>query len=109
MSVFSVPRSRLPDQVNVTFGPTEAVAECLLSLDLAARNVGVRLAVSSDFEELAHVNRLNQADWYPLMPNFDPRACVLNESNAFWVKGVNAQCPSGDFGGRLSRLDERGT
>lgn len=90
MSVVSLPRQRLPDQVSVTFGPTDAVAESLLAMDLAARNAGIRLAISTDFEELAHVNRLNQADWYPLMPNFDPRACVLNESNAFWVKGLDA-------------------
>ena len=91
MSVISLPRPRLPDQLAVNFGPAEAIGRTVLATDFAARKVGIRLSMSSDFEELAHVNRTNSADWYPLMPNFNPRHCGLHADNAFWLKGIDAQ------------------
>src|SRR4051812_25677535 len=91
MSVISVPRSRLPDQLTVNFGPTEAIAKAVLGVDFAVREIGIKLSLSSDFEELAHVNRINQADWYPLTPNFDPRFSSLHPDNAFWVKGIDGR------------------
>lgn len=87
MSVIKIPR--LPDQFSVRFGPAEAIAHTVLDADLAARSVGVRLSVSSDFEELAHVNQINRADWYPLMPNFDIAGSTLDPERSFWVKGID--------------------
>lgn len=89
MSVISVPR--LPDQVDVNFGPTDAVAEVILATDRSARNVGIRLSLSSDFQDLQTINQNNRVDWYPLTPNFDPTECELDASNAFWLKGVDAK------------------
>ncbi len=88
MSFIKIPR--LPDQVDVNFGPTDAVAQSVLATDLAVRSTGVRLSLSSNFEELAHVNRVNRADWYPLMPNFNVDGSTLNPETSFWVKGVDA-------------------
>jgi hypothetical protein len=87
MSVISIPR--LPDQVNVNFGPADAIAEVVLRTDRAVRDVGIRLSLSTDFDELERANELNRADWYPLMPNFDPRQCSLGPANAFWIKGID--------------------
>jgi hypothetical protein len=87
MSVISIPR--LPDQVNVNFGPVDAIADVILRTDREVRDAGIRLSLSSDFAELERANELNRADWYPLMPNFDRRQCALGSSNAFWLKGID--------------------
>lgn len=89
MSVISIPR--LPDQVDVKFGPADAVAEMVLATDRSVRNCGIRLSLSTDFDEMLRVNQQNQADWYRITPNFDPRECALGRDNAFWVKGINAE------------------
>lgn len=88
MSVIKIPR--LPDQVSVRFGPADAIARTILDADFAVRSTGVRLSLSSDFEELARVNERNRADWYPLMPNFDVSGSTLDPDQSFWVKGVDA-------------------
>jgi len=85
----SVPR--LPDQFSVNFGPAEAIGRVVLSTDFAVRKAGIRLSLSTDFEELAHVNEINRSDWYPLTPNLDFRHSAIDEKNAFWLKGINAQ------------------
>ncbi len=82
---------RLPDQLSVNFGPADAIGRVVLATDFAVRQSGIRLSLSTDFEELAHVNAVNQSDWYPLMPNLDPRYSSLHAENAFWLKGINAQ------------------
>lgn len=88
MSVIKIPR--LPDQVDVKFGPAEAVASVILATDRTVRNnAGIRLSLSGDFHELKEINRRNQIDWYPLTPNFDPDHCDLDLSNAFWLKGID--------------------
>lgn len=85
----SVPR--LPDQLSVNFGPAEAIGRAVLATDFAVRNLGIRLSLSTDFEEFAHVNAANQSDWYPLTPNFDFRHSAVDEKNAFWLKGIDAR------------------
>ncbi len=87
MSVISIPR--LPDQINVNFGPADAIADVVLATDRAARNAGIRLSLSTDFDELKRVNRANRVDWYALTPNFDPEHSALGAENAFWVKGID--------------------
>lgn len=85
------PVPRLPDQLSVNFGPAEAIGQVVLATDFAVRQLGIRLSLSTDFEELAEVNARHRHDWYPLMPNFDPRHCALDSQNAFWIKGIDAQ------------------
>jgi hypothetical protein len=82
---------RLPDQLSVNFGPADEIGRVVLATDFAVRNQGIRLSLSTDFEELAHVNEINRRDWYPLTPNFDIRHSTLGERNAFWLKGIDAQ------------------
>jgi len=82
---------RLPDQLSVNFGPAEAIGRTVLASDFAIRQLGIRLSLSTDFEELAHVNEINRSDWRPLMANFDVQHSTVDEQNAFWLKGIDAQ------------------
>lgn len=83
----SAPRLRLPDQVNIDFGPAELLGPAFLQLDRAARERGIYLSVSNDFEELAEVNARNARDWYPLVPMFDPTVGGITQENGFWISG----------------------
>ncbi len=89
MSVISAPRLRLPDQVNIDFGPAEILGPAFLQLDRAARERGIYLSISRDFGELAEVNRNNREDWYPLVPMFDSSIGGVSSENGFWIYGVN--------------------
>lgn len=91
MSVISAPRPRLPDQISVDFGPPELLGPAFLQLDRAARDRGVYLSISTDFQELADVNARNLGDWYPLVPMFDPAIGGINGENGFWISGINDQ------------------
>jgi hypothetical protein len=89
MSVFSVPRPRLPDQITVEFGPPDILGRAFLNLDRTVRERGIYLSVSHDLEELAEVNARNRKDWYPLPPMFDTTLGGITPENAFWMCGVN--------------------
>lgn len=89
MSVISAPRPRLPDQITIDFGPADLLGPAFLQLDRAARERGVYLSISTDFEELARVNALNLTDWYPLVPMFDPSVGGVTSENGFWISGIN--------------------
>jgi GNAT superfamily N-acetyltransferase len=81
---------RLPDQVTVNFGPTAAVADFILRTDRAARSAGVRLSLSTDFDELLDLNGRNQEAWYALPPFYDPTFGAIPHGQAFWLRGINA-------------------
>lgn len=84
---------RLPDAVTVRGGPVQEIASFLLLVDNIARERGIQLRVRRDMDELVALNRQEAAkgNWYPLLPMFDPAVCELNESNAYWISGVNEQ------------------
>lgn len=83
---------RLPDAVTVRGGPIPEIASFLLLVDNIARERGVRLQVRTDFDELAALNRREVAlgNWYPLFPIFDPACNHIDETNAYWISGINA-------------------
>lgn len=87
MSVISIPR--LPDQVTVNFGPAESAGRAILQADRKVRDVGIRLSLSSDFDELLRINQSNGRDWYALPPMFDSRYNAINAENGFWLRGVD--------------------
>jgi hypothetical protein len=89
MSVISVPRARLPDQVTVKFGPPDILARAFLRLDFAVRELGVYLSISRDMGELAEVNHENRCDSPALLPMFDATLGGITKDNAFWIRGVN--------------------
>lgn len=82
---------RLPDAVTVRGGPVQEIATFLLLVDNIARERGVHLRVRTDFEELATLNRreVEQGNWYPMLPIFNPDCAQLDASNAYWISGTN--------------------
>lgn len=83
------PIDRLPDQLEIKFGPTEALGRFVLRADRTLRNHGIRLSLSTDFAELAALNARHLKNWFALPPMFDPVFARLGADNAFWLKGVN--------------------
>lgn len=81
---------RLPDQVTIQHGPRDLLSAFFLVADRLARERGVRLSVSTDFDELLAVNRANRASWESLLPAVDPRYHRFVADAAFWLRGVDA-------------------
>lgn len=84
-----LPNHRLPDQVDVSYGPQELIARFILQADRAARERGVFLSIQHDFDALAAFNRTQTESWYPLIPIFDPEVGRLTRQNSFWIAGRN--------------------
>ena len=84
---------RLPDALNVTYGPPRELSRFVLAADRAARRKGVFLRVRYDFDELLYANRQYTArgTWYPLVDGFNPERADLNPQNAFWISGENEE------------------
>lgn len=80
---------RLPDQVDVTFGPHAVIARFILQGDRATRERGVYLSLEHDFDALVKFNETQTDSWYPLIPIFDPRVSDLRPGNSFWIAGRN--------------------
>jgi hypothetical protein len=81
---------RLPDALTVQYGPAPLLTRFILEGDKAAREVGLRLRVRHDFNELLYVNRQNSgAGWYPLTGGFNPDYVEMTPKNAFWISGEN--------------------
>lgn len=82
---------RLPDAVTVRGGPVQEIASFLLLVDGIARERGIQLRVRTDIDELVALNQREVAlgNWYPLFPIFDPTCNKIDETNAYWISGVN--------------------
>jgi len=82
------PRSLL-DQITLQHGPHDLLGRYLILADRAARQMGVRLRLRSDFERL-HEIKLKHFENTPMMsPIFDPAQSNLRIDSSFWVEGVN--------------------
>lgn len=81
---------RLLDQITVDHGPRADLAAFFLAADRAARDRGVTLSLSTDFELLREVNAMNLKHWHPLAPNFDSSFGGISSENGFWLIGRNA-------------------
>jgi len=80
---------RLPDALTIKHGPAPLLSNFLLEGDKAAREVGIRLRVRHDFDELLYVNRqyAKGNSWYPLVDAYNPELVELTPQNAFWISG----------------------
>lgn len=79
---------RLPDQITINHGPREQLGRFFLEADKAARDRGVTLSLSTDFEMLREVNARNKDSWYDgLPPSFDPAYGAVDASNSYWIMG----------------------
>jgi len=82
---------RLPDALTIRHGPAPLLARFILEGDKAVRDIGLRLRLRSDFDELIYINKQHVAigDWLPVPEAFNPDFAELNGENAFWVCGEN--------------------
>ena len=81
--------NRLPDQVDVVYGPQAIISRFILQGDREARERGVYLSIEHDFEALMAFNKSQPEKWFPLIPVFDPACSELGPDNAFWIAGRN--------------------
>lgn len=81
---------RLPDQLDIKWGPIETLGRFVLRADQILRRHGIRASLSFDFEEFNVTNQRNRHnEWFGLLPLFLTKYCRLGEENAFWLKGVD--------------------
>lgn len=82
---------RLPDQITLQHGPLPELGAFFLAADKAARDRGVRLSLSTDFELLREVNKMNLKHWHGLAPAFDASYGGINAQCGYWLIGRNAE------------------
>jgi GNAT superfamily N-acetyltransferase len=80
---------RLPDALTIKHGPAPLLSRFVLEGDKAGRQIGVRLRVRYDFEELLYLNKqkVSNGTWYPLMRMFNPEYCDLSPEDSYWISG----------------------
>jgi hypothetical protein len=80
---------RLPDALTIKHGPPRLLATFVLEGDKAARQLGIRLRLRHDFQELVYVNkeRTRRGDWFRLVNMFNPEYCDLSAENSYWISG----------------------
>jgi len=80
---------RLPDALTIKHGPAPLLARFVLRGDRAVRDMGIRLRIRDDFDELAYINKQEVAKgtWFPLINMFHPDYTDLAPENSFWLSG----------------------
>src|ERR1700674_3516680 len=80
---------RLPDALRIKHGPAALLAKFVIEGDKAARQMGLRLRLRHDFDELVLLNRqeIARGNWFRLINMFDPKYSDVSSENAFWVSG----------------------
>lgn len=82
--------SRLAESVPTRTDTTgDAIIRCLENYETRAFAAGIRLELSTDFQELADI--VPHLDRAPLTPNFDPEFSDMGPMNGFWLKGIDAR------------------
>lgn len=81
---------RLPDQITLRHGPLPELGAFFLAADKAARDRGIYLSLSTDFELLREVNRMNLKHWHGLAPSFDAGYGGIDASCGYWLIGRDA-------------------
>src|SRR3546814_8849191 len=82
-------RQRLPDQLTLDHGPRDQLGRFFLEADKAARDRGVFLSLSTDFEMLEAINQENRPSWHRLVPTFEHHVGGINAGNGFCLIGRN--------------------
>jgi hypothetical protein len=82
---------RLPDALTVEYGPAPLLSEFVLQGDRAVREMGIRLRLRYDFDELLYINKeeVARGTWFPLVNMFDPQYTTLTPENSYWLSGEN--------------------
>jgi hypothetical protein len=77
------------EQMSLVHGPRELIARYIAHADRAARELGVQLRLSWDFERLIALNLQNHDSWPTLSSIFNPKYNSLRRDNAFLIEGVD--------------------
>ncbi len=72
----------------IDHGPTDLLGPFFIAADALCRRAGIELSLGN-FDDLAAVNLANRAQWYPLMPPFDPACCRIPARDTFCLLGHN--------------------
>jgi hypothetical protein len=80
---------RLPDALTIKHGPARLLSKFVIEGDKAARQMGLRLRLRHDFDQLISLNQQEVArgNWFRLVNMFNPRYSDVSPENAFWVSG----------------------
>ncbi len=87
---------RLPDALTIEYGPARLLAKFVIEGDKAARDMGLRLRLRHDFDELVQLNQqeIARGNWFRLVNMFNPEFSDVSPKNAFWVSG---ETPNGEI------------
>jgi hypothetical protein len=77
------------DQAALIHGPRNLLARYIAYADDTARELGVRLRFSRDFDRLLALNRQHADSWPALPPLFDPKVSTIAADSAFFVEGID--------------------
>lgn len=77
------------EQMGLAHGPRDLIARYINFADHAARDLGLRLRLSWDFERLVALNQQHRDSWEPLSPIFNPKYNALCRDNAFIIEGTD--------------------
>src|SRR5690242_6743032 len=77
------------DQAELIHGPRDLLSRYIAYADDTARDLGVRLRISRDFDRLVALNRQHSDSWPALPPLFDPKFSSITRNSAFFVEGID--------------------
>jgi hypothetical protein len=77
------------DQATLVHGPRDLLARYIAYADDTARDLGVRLRISRDFDRLVALNRQHRDSWPALPPLFDPKFSTITPDTAFFIEGID--------------------
>src|SRR5262249_32355006 len=87
---------RLADALTIEHGAARLLAKFVIEGDKAAREMGLRLRLRHDFDELVELNQqeIARGNWFRLVNMFNPEFSDVSPENAFWVSG---ETPNGEI------------
>jgi hypothetical protein len=98
----------LVEQITFVHGPRDLFRQYASIADERARDLGLRLRISTDFEKLVAINTQHRDSWSNLIPIFNPAYSHLNAGNAFLIEGIDEQGDTvATSAGRLYDFGER--
>jgi hypothetical protein len=81
----------LVDQMAITHGPRDLLAQYASTADETAHDLGLSLRISTDFERLVALNQRHRDSWAKLIPIFDLSHSNLSAANAFFLEGIDEE------------------
>jgi GNAT superfamily N-acetyltransferase len=77
------------EQMGLIHGPRDLIARYIAFADRAARDLGLRLRLSQDFDRLIALNSQHSDSWELLSPIFNPKHNSLRRDNTFLIEALD--------------------